>query len=301
MTDIREVFERIPQITRLPNLVRKGNRYLGRCYIDGTPHHREGKLDIAIKYTDNGYRILILENGGDCLTLEQWLINYGGASSFKEAMDIMFNRGWSRNTIELTYRDIKPIPTKYISQKEFEKEVSEGKQGYCNLVRFLILKFGKDAVIGILNKYMVTTDQYWNTVFWYIDSKGRICKDKHVRYLSNGKRKKDTKYPFWSKFKAKDGYNSRVVYGDHLIEEGKDICVVESEKTALLCALSYPDKIWVALGGKNNTSLIQKGWLLYPDYDAREDWLKLGNVVEWWENEDVEGNMDIGDLIVNKI
>ena len=56
------------------------------------------------------------------------------------------------------------------------------------------------------------------------------------------------------------------------------LCLVESEKTALIMSLVCPDRVWLATGGKANFkeqmlwSLLGHEVAVYPDADALTDW-----------------------------
>jgi len=62
-----------------------------------------------------------------------------------------------------------------------------------------------------------------------------------------------------------------LIYGNN-----HTIAVVESEKTAIISSLFYPDKIWVATGGISNFKLIEalkgRNVILYPDSGCYEIW-----------------------------
>lgn len=68
-------------------------------------------------------------------------------------------------------------------------------------------------------------------------------------------------------------------FGDHLLKDRPtaEIGIVESEKTALIAALTYPDKIWIAVGSKNNLTTercapyMGRRLILFPDRDNYND------------------------------
>jgi hypothetical protein len=67
------------------------------------------------------------------------------------------------------------------------------------------------------------------------------------------------------------------LFGENLIYgNNHTIAVVESEKTAIISSLYYPDKIWVATGGIGNFKLIEalkgRNVILYPDTGCYEIW-----------------------------
>lgn len=109
--------------------------------------------------------------------------------------------------------------------------------------------FGYSLVPALhLLKWNVGTDKQENTCF-VLSDKTRIYNIKTIKYDTTGKRDK-SKNPFYMKAPKGSKY-SRCLYGLHLLEEGKTICLVESEKTAVLAAYFYPQFNWLATGGSN--------------------------------------------------
>ena len=70
-------------------------------------------------------------------------------------------------------------------------------------------------------------------------------------------------------------------FGEHLLKDSNpesEICIVESEKTAIICSLVYPDKIWIATGSMGYLKADRFPPLknfhcrLFPDRDATDKW-----------------------------
>ncbi|MBW7868869.1 MAG: hypothetical protein H3C31_11140 [Brumimicrobium sp.] len=101
-----------------------------------------------------------------------------------------------------------------------------------------------------LTKWNVGTDKFGNTCF-IISDKKNIYNVKTIKYADNCKRDK-AKYPFYLKAPKGKKY-SRCLYGAHLLDNDKKktVCLVESEKTAVLAAAQYPTFDWLATGGSN--------------------------------------------------
>ena len=90
----------------------------------------------------------------------------------------------------------------------------------------------------------------------------------------------------------------------------KDICIVESEKTAILCSLLYPDKLWLATGGCSGltkdklTPLKGKSILVFPDSGTFYKWYCVllqcqhiqANIVSFIEQ--YPANTDIADVLL---
>ncbi|MGB8191078.1 MAG: DUF6371 domain-containing protein, partial [Chitinophagaceae bacterium] len=58
-------------------------------------------------------------------------------------------------------------------------------------------------------------------------------------------------------------------FGEHLIHEypDKTICVVESEKTAVICAGLFPEFVWIASGGSNGCKWTE--WQVFKVFEGR--------------------------------
>ena len=86
------------------------------------------------------------------------------------------------------------------------------------------------------------------------------------------------------------------------VKTGK--CVVESEKSALVLTLAFPEKLFIATGGKNNLKDVDDRMLLYPDMDAIEYWssIKGARICEWWLGYDnIEEHDDYADAVIKSM
>jgi hypothetical protein len=156
---------------------------------------------------------------------------------------------------------------------------------YNNLILFLINRFGIETTKELIKKYCIGTSKYWEgaSVFWQIDTTGKIRTGKIMLYNSDtGKRVKE---PFnhitWvHKATRVDEFNlQQCFFGEHLlIDKSKPVAIVESEKTAIISSLYFPQFIWLATGSLNNLNetkcYILKGRqvTLFPDLKAFDLW-----------------------------
>lgn len=72
---------------------------------------------------------------------------------------------------------------------------------------------------------------------------------------------------------------TQCLFGEHLLLEnpGMPVALVESEKTAVICAGLMPRYLWLAIGGKsciNDRLLVLKGRkiIAFPDIDGFREW-----------------------------
>jgi hypothetical protein len=163
-----------------------------------------------------------------------------------------------------------------IAQKYFARYDSNRLAQYCASL------FDKpiSEISPIFKRYAVGTGKAGETVFFYCDIAGRYEQPKVFEYdQTTGKRQKiHTPKPYTSE----QGYCRSALFGAQLLnsETDKIILLVESEKTALLAALCFPELLALATGGKENlkpeycTVLRGRDVIVLPDADAREAWLQ---------------------------
>ena len=82
-------------------------------------------------------------------------------------------------------------------------------------------------------------------------------------------------------------------FGQHLKNESDIICLVESEKTALLCAGLFKKTVWMATGGRTQLNALKimelgakKRLILFPDADSVVFWSdKVKSLMDKFKNE----------------
>ena len=187
------------------------------------------------------------------------------------------------------------------------------------------------------------------TIFWQADEIGIIRTGKMLKYKTDGHKmksedKKDftndyisarmsreyEKRPEW--FVNRFGYNPneyemrQTLFGMHLVDyfPTATINLVESEKTALICAIYFGNQdedLWMATGGMANLKpdtlkpLLERKRkiMLYPDIDGIKKWqsaaeafdsklmkIQSGFMKKYWKPEDGP-KADIADIIVRML
>lgn len=126
-------------------------------------------------------------------------------------------------------------------------------------------------------------------IYWQLDFNGNVRTGKIMHYDRNtGHRVKTGLAADWvhSRLRRKgllpeDFSVSQCLFGEHLLRSDdirKVVALVESEKTALLGSLVFPDYVWVAVGGKANfkpermVALCNRTVIIFPDVDAYDEW-----------------------------
>ena len=132
-----------------------------------------------------------------------------------------------------------------------------------------------------------------STVYWQIDNTCNVRAGKVMGYdKDTGKRKKSSEGKpqiNWAHklLKKPPNYNlKQCLYGLHLLSnDTKFICIVESEKTALIMAIELPRLTWMATGSlrgfKREILSPIKNYevIAYPDKGAYLTWLKVADTL----------------------
>ena len=230
-----------------------------------------------------------------------------------------------------------------------------------NLVRWIRMGIKWDTiqrkrVEEMIGLYDVGHGKHGHTIFWQIDERGRLRTGKMMKYREDGHRDKEAKwnfdwihatlsrhwdaerqemtdeppYPFPQLYDPSKQEAQITFFGYHLLNHWKrkdidqTVCIVESEKTALLMAIAYGNhakQVWIACGGLEMLTRERlqpvidqrRRIILYPDRDGIEKWnikaeqlhydrltIDTRPVTEWWKPQDGE-KADIADVVIRMI
>lgn len=156
-------------------------------------------------------------------------------------------------------------------------------------------------------------------VFWQIDELGRVHDAKLMAYRRDGHRVSGWANSMRSICERSHvgpqlAETEKVLFGLHLLPRcpEKTVCIVESEKTAIVCACHYPQFLWLATGGCGNLQpgklqpLLGRNVVVYPDSGEYEKWKECMagsgvahcKVVDFMEQYDP--NTDIADVLLGE-
>ena len=199
--------------------------------------------------------------------------------------------------------------------------VSRSQSPRSQFISWLTMRFPAkaEAIHKALCDYRLGATRDGGVIFWQIDPQGRVRSGKVMHYSTDGHR---TGHPYWVHTLLQrqgqlpaDWTLTQCLFGEHLLNQRPTdtVCLVESEKTAIVCALFYPSLLWLATGGCGQLSveklkpLIGRKVVVYPDSGALAKWeaqLKLTQGLSYTLVRQLEGyppNTDLADLMLHEV
>ncbi len=159
-----------------------------------------------------------------------------------------------------------------------------------HLITFLRTFLDPIIIEGLIDEYQIGVTKSQGTIFFQIDAQGRCRTGKIMLYNpEDGHRIKNPEVPSritWvhsvmkqAGMLPKEWELTQCLFGEHLLAvyPDKPVALVESEKTAVICAGLMPKYLWVATGGKsciNDRLNVLKGRkvIAFPDVDGFQEW-----------------------------
>ena len=154
-------------------------------------------------------------------------------------------------------------------------------------------------------------------VYWQIDAEGRVRDGKLMAYDEKCHRVKsdgnDAKSSVsWAGFELmkrglleKNWEATHCLFGLHQLNSRPDdmVCIVEAEKSAVICSQKFKDSIWMAAGGMEQLSvdklrpLVGRQVILYPDTDPEGETYKKWYDIAWRARCELEMDIAICDVL----
>ena len=173
-----------------------------------------------------------------------------------------------------------------------------------NFISFLAKMFGEGKALELAALYHIGTASHWQgaTVFWQIDIKGNVrtgkimlydrttCKRvkqpfNHIAWVHRLMRNAECRMRNENKTSAIGTPTSEFIlkqclFGEHLLinSQGRIVCLVESEKTAIIASVYMPEYIWLAAGSLNGLNeakcrvLANRTVIMFPDVNGYAKW-----------------------------
>ena len=202
--------------------------------------------------------------------------------------------GTSPNTHISTHALIPPKEVSYIPRNYVtDNMLTSPLRGQANLTDYLLNIIDESLLMPVLQKYGVGKDGNGAVLWPQIDSDYNVREIKVQWHDSaSGKRKGGYTYLMHKQLRNSgildpDTDHEQCLFGLHLLANATKetiCCIVESEKTALVCSVIAPDYVWLATGSESNFNMIYKSRIqlarckavvVYPDAGSKNYWQEI--------------------------
>ena len=169
----------------------------------------------------------------------------------------------------------------------------------------------------VYKDYHIGATRMGDVIFWQIDQRQQVHGGHIMQYRADGHREGFqgwTHIPLIRKgLLPLDWQLYQCLYGEHLLCKYPDahVCLVESEKTALVMAAYMPQHLWLATAGSGGLSaervkcLAGRNVTLFPDSGCYEKWcrqMEQASDIDYSIDKQLESyppNTDLCDILLN--
>ena len=195
-------------------------------------------------------------------------------------------------------------------------------QGQRNtFIDFLLTLYDSPKVDAGVERYCIGGDSHGRTIFPNIDQEGKCVGGAVIPYLPNGHRDKskgasNIHAELRRKDKTLPTQGDQVLFGSHLLRlyPSATVGVVESQKSAVILSITYPNMVWLATAGMTNfnerllSSIYDRNVIAYPDFNGVQEWTRRAKelpfknirISDWWRYAQDEKE-DITDVVIRAI
>jgi len=233
---------------------------------------------------------------GEVIQLHSYMRDNGNNGFHNYEKQPKITRTLTNNITDVTKSLTKSITNNTKKQtKRIKLEILNKSRNDLNnnkLFLFLVRIFGHIKAKELSDLYLLGSAKHWKgaSVFWQVDKQMKVRTGKIMLYdpISGKRIKQPYNHIAWvhKVIKIDNFQLEQCFYGEHLINNYKQIAIVESEKTAIIASAYIPQFTWLAVGSLNNLSasrckvLEGKTITLYPDLNAYDKWKVKAKQIE---------------------
>ena len=179
------------------------------------------------------------------------------------------------------------------------------------------LQLSVEKVQRVYDDYLIGATRNGNVIFWQIDPKQQVHGGHIMQYRLDGHRDGFQGWVHTALMRKgllpRDWMLYQCLFGQHLLSKRPDahVCLVESEKTALIMAAHQSEHLWLATCGSGGLSpervkcLQGRRVTLFPDSGCYEKWchqMQLAIGIDYNVSQQLEAyppNTDLADLLLD--
>lgn len=276
-----------------------------------------GKKKCFVRYVDthNGHRY-VADDVGKCDHQHSCGYHYKPSEYYHDNQWAMEPRtSASSHCAPKPLPPFQPLPVEYVSRSHSPHSIFW--QWFSTTIASK-LSLSPEQICRIYNDYFIGATQKGDVIFWQIDGQQQVHGGHIMHYRFDGHREG---FQGWTHIPLirvgllpPDWQLYQCLFGEHLLCRRPDahVCLVESEKTALVMAACHPEHLWLATAGSSGLSpervkcLCGRRVTLFPDSGCYEKWcrqMQLTTGIDYNISEQLESyppNTDLCDLLLSE-
>ena len=278
-----------------------------------------GKKKCLVRYVDtqNGFRY-IHDDVGKCDHQHSCGYHYKPSEYYRD-------NEWAKESEPHPERYCKPLPPPAPFQPLPMEYVLRSQSPHSIFWQWMAtdaakrLRITDEQLHKVFHDYYIGATRRGNVIFWQIDQQGLVHGGHIMHYRIDGHR---DGFQGWAHIPLirtgvlpPDWQLYQCLFGQHLLSRYPDahVCIVESEKTALVMAAYQPEHLWLATAGSSGLShekmecLRGRRVTLFPDSGCYGKWNEQMQLTEGLDYniskrmESYPSNTDLCDLLLGEI
>jgi len=250
-----------------------------------------GKRKCLVRYVDtqNGFRY-VADTVGKCDHQHSCGYHYKPSEYYRDNQ-------WARETTAHPEKysapaplpPFRPLPMEYVLRSQSPRSVF---WQWFNTDVARQLHLPQERLLQVYHDYHIGATRRGHVIFWQIDHQGQVHGGHIMQYRADGHRDGFQGWTHVPLIRAgllpPDWTLHQCLFGQHLLPLRPDahVCLVESEKTALVMAVCHPELLWLATAGCGGLSAERVSCLqgrrvtVFPDSGCYGKWDKQMQLTE---------------------
>lgn len=275
-----------------------------------------GKKKCFVRYVDthNGYQY-VADTVGKCDHQHSCGYHYKPSEYYHDNQWATEPKASETHCAPIPLPPFQPLPMEYVQRSHSPQSIF-----WQWMAGTVAPKLGlsQERLQQIYDDYLVGATQKEDVIFWQIDEQQQVHGGHIMQYRIDGHRNGFQGWTHTPLIRAgllpPDWMLYQCLFGQHLLSQRPNahLCIVESEKTALIMAAHQPEYLWLATAGSGGLTpekvqcLQGRRVTLFPDSGCYEKWsrqMQLTQGIDYNVSQQLEAypaNTDLCDVLLGE-
>ena len=275
-----------------------------------------GKKKCFVRYVDthNGYQY-VADTVGKCDHQHSCGYHYKPSEYYHDNQWATEPKAPETHCAPIPLPPFQPLPMEYVQRSHSPQSIFWQWMTVTVAPR---LGLSQERLQQVYDDYLVGATQKEDVIFWQIDEQQQVHGGHIMQYRIDGHRNGFQGWTHTPLIRAgllpPDWMLYQCLFGQHLLSlrPNAHLCIVESEKTALIMAAHQPEYLWLATAGSGGLTpekvqcLQGRRVTLFPDSGCYEKWsrqMQLTQGIDYNVSQQLEAypaNTDLCDVLLGE-